>query len=63
MQDKQVVLETIRRLPDEVTLREIQNEIEFLAAVREGELEADAGKLVPLEQVETQLDSWLTKSS
>ena len=33
MNDKQSVLEAIRRLPDEVTLREIRDEIDFLAAV------------------------------
>jgi len=35
MSDKQVVLETMRRLPDGVTLREIRDEIEFLAALRD----------------------------
>jgi predicted transcriptional regulator len=60
MSDKQSVLEAIRRLPDEVTLREIRDEIEFLAAVREGELQADQGRLIPLEQVEKNLQSWLS---
>ena len=38
-------------------------ESEFLAAVREGEQQADQGKLIPLEQVEKNLPSWLSKSS
>jgi predicted transcriptional regulator len=63
MSDKQSVLEAIRRLPDEVTLREIRDEIEFLAAVREGEQQADQGRLIPLEQVEKNLQSWLSKSA
>jgi len=63
MNDKQSVLEVIRRLPDEVTLREIRDEIEFLAAVREGEQQADQGRLIPLEQVEKNLQSWLSKSA
>ena len=62
MSDKQSVLEAIRRLPDEVTLREIRDEIDFLAAVREGEQQADQGRLIPLEQVEKNLQSWLSKS-
>ena len=62
MSDKQSVLEAIRRLPDEVTLREIRDEIDFLAAVREGEQQADQGLLIPLEQVEKNLQSWLSKS-
>ena len=52
MSDKQSVLEAIRRLPDEVTLREICDEIEFLAAVRQGEEQAVQGRLIPLEQIE-----------
>ena len=63
MSDKQSVLEAIRRLPDEVTLREIRDEIDFLAAVREGEQQADQGRLIPLEQVEKNLQSWLSKSA
>lgn len=63
MSDKQSVLEAIRRLPDEVSLREIRDEIEFLAAIREGEQQADQGRLIPLERVEKNLQSWLSKSA
>jgi predicted transcriptional regulator len=63
MSDKQTILEVIRRLPDGVSFHEIREEIEFLAAVREGELQADQGRLIPLEQVEKNLPSWLSKSS
>ena len=63
MSDKQSVLEAIRRLPDEVSFREIRDEIAFLAAVREGELQADQGRLIPLEQVEKNLQSWLSRSA
>jgi predicted transcriptional regulator len=63
MSDKQTILEVIRRLPDGVSFREIREEIEFLAAVREGELQAHQGRLIPLEQVEKNLPSWLSKSS
>ena len=34
-----------------------------LAAVREGELQADQGRLIPLEQVEKNLQSWLSRSA
>lgn len=63
MSDKEAALEAIRRLPNEVSFREIRQEIEFLAAVREGEEQADRGKLVPLEQLEKNLQSWVSKSS
>ena len=63
MSDKQAALEAIHRLPDEVSLRDIARELEFLAAVREGEEQANQGKVIPLEQVEKNLQSWLSKSS
>jgi predicted transcriptional regulator len=63
MSDKQAALEAITRMPDEVTFRQISREIEFLAAVREGEAQADAGKVIPLEQLERNLQTWLSKSS
>jgi predicted transcriptional regulator len=63
MSDKQAALEAIKRMPDESTFRDISREIEFLAAVREGEEQANQGKVIPLEQVEKNLQSWLSKSS
>jgi predicted transcriptional regulator len=63
MSDKQAALEAIGKLPDGVTLREISREIEFLAAIREGEEQANQGKVIPLTQVEKNLPTWLPKSS
>jgi len=63
MSDKQTVLEAIRRLPEEVSFHEMTEEIQFLSAVREGERQADQGKLISLEQAEKNLQSWLSKSS
>ena len=63
MTDKQTVLEAISRLPEEVSFLEIREEIEFLAAVREGERQADQGKVIPLEKVERNVQSWISKSS
>jgi predicted transcriptional regulator len=63
MSDKQAALEAIKRMPEEVSLREISREMEFLAAVREGEEQANQGKVIPLEQVEKNLRTWLSTSS
>jgi predicted transcriptional regulator len=63
MSDKQAAMEAIGRMPDGISLREICREIEFLAAVREGEEQANQGKVIPLEQVEKNLRTWLSKSS
>lgn len=63
MSDKQAALEAIQRMSDRVTFREISQEIDFLAAIREGEEQADQGKVISLEQLEKNLQSWLSKSS
>ena len=55
MRDKQAALEAIKRMPEEISLKEISREIEFLAAIREGEEQADEGKVIPLAQLEKNL--------
>jgi hypothetical protein len=61
MSNKEIAIDLIQRLPDDVSLRQIAEEIRFIAAVREGLKELDDGKGVPLEEVEKRLPSWLTK--
>ena len=61
MSSKEIVLDLIRRLPDDVSLRDIAREIEFIAGVREGLAELDRGEGVPIEEAERRLGSWLTK--
>lgn len=61
MSDKEAVLELMKRLPEDVSLQEIVQEIEFIAAVREGLNEIDQGKGVSIEAVEQMIDAWTTK--
>ncbi len=61
MSDKQIVMELLNRMPADVNLRDIGAEIEFLAAVREGEDQADRGEVVPHEQVKREFASWISK--
>lgn len=63
MSEKSAVLETIRGLPEEATFEEIIETLSILAAIRRGERAADAGELVPHDEVEARLESWITKSS
>ncbi|PZV14630.1 MAG: hypothetical protein DCF22_08525 [Leptolyngbya sp.] len=60
MSDKEVVIELLKRLPSEVSLREILGEIEFIAAVKEGLSEIDQGKGVSVEVVEKMMEAWTT---
>ncbi|HAK97415.1 MAG TPA: hypothetical protein DCM87_21115 [Planctomycetes bacterium] len=61
MSNKEIVLDLIRRLPDDVSLRDIAREIEFVAGVREGLAQLDKGQGIPIEEAEKRLGSWLTK--
>ena len=58
MTDKERVLETISRLPENASVAEISEEIEILAALRQGEAEADAGQTIPHEKVKEMVASW-----
>ena len=61
MSDKQLVVELLNRLPADAKLQDIGEEIEFLAAIREGEEQADRGEVVPHEQVKREFASWISK--
>ena len=60
MTEKEIVLETIRALPDDCSLEEIAERIEFMAAVQKGLDQLDRGESIPHEEVKRQLASWLT---
>jgi predicted transcriptional regulator len=59
MSDKQLVIDLLNRLPADVKLRDIGAEIAFLAAVREGEEQADRGEVVPHQQIKQEFSSWI----
>jgi len=61
MSDKQLVVELLNRLAEDAKLQDIGREIEFLAAIREGEEQADRGEVVPHEQVKREFASWISK--
>jgi predicted transcriptional regulator len=61
MSDKEAVLELVKRLPPNVSLRDIVKEIEFIAAVKDGLEEIDQGKGVSIEAVEQMIEGWTTK--
>ena len=57
--DKEIVVDLLRRLPDDVSLYEIAQRLEFIAAVRQGLAEFDENKdSISIEQVEREITSW-----
>ena len=61
MNDKDVVIETVRKMSEAATLGQIIEEIAILAAIRRGEEAADAGRVTPHEEVRKKLASWISK--
>ena len=58
---KELVLDTVTKLPADASFEDIQREIEILARITEGERAADEGRTTPHEQVKHLVDSWTTK--
>lgn len=59
MTQKKLVLDVINELPDETSLAEIVDRIEFLASVQKGLGQLDRGEGIPHEEVKRQLATWL----
>jgi hypothetical protein len=59
MSSKEIVLELVRRLPDEASMADIAREIEFVAGVREGMAEFDRGEsTITAEQLLKEIPKW-----
>jgi predicted transcriptional regulator len=61
MSNKQIVADLMEKLADDASLTDIAREIEFVAGVREGFAQLDRGEGWPLDEVEKQLPSWISK--
>ena len=61
MSDKQRVIEAVQRMPESATLDEISEAVAILAAIRRGEAAADAGKVVPHDEVRRRSAAWTSQ--
>ena len=61
MTNKEIVQDLLRRIPHDASLQDIAQELEFIAAVRQGLSELDNGDSVSLDEVEKELPSWIIK--
>ena len=59
MTQKKLVLDVINELPDEASLAEITERIDFLAAIQKGIDQIDQGEGIPHDEVKRQLATWL----
>lgn len=60
MTEKEIVMQAVRELPDDCSIDDIADRIEFLAAVQKGFDQLDRGDGIPHEEIKRQLASWLT---
>ncbi|MEX0703330.1 MAG: hypothetical protein WD069_14645 [Planctomycetales bacterium] len=61
MSNKDLVIEAVRELPDEASIEDILEKIAILAAIRRGEAAADAGRVIPHDEVRKNAASWTMK--
>ena len=57
MSDKELVINTVKELPEDVTLEEIRERLELIAGLRAAEQSLDQGKGIPHEEVKKQFES------
>ena len=58
MSSKEIVKELLEKLPEEASLTDIAQEIEFIVGIREGAAELERGESRTAEQLRERLRSW-----
>ncbi len=58
MTDKQISLDVLARLPESASLAEILEELQVMAAIREGQADVAAGRVHSHEEVKELFTSW-----
>ena len=61
MTDKEIVIDALQKLPDDVTLDDIMANLELLAQIREGHSDADAGRVISHENMKHEFRTWTTR--
>jgi len=61
LNNKEIVKDLLQRLPDQISLHQIAQEIEFVAAVRQGMAELDCGEGISIDEIEKELPSWIIR--
>lgn len=59
MTTKQLVLKTVKNLPENASIEDAMERLLFLAKVEKGIAQADAGKTIPHDRVKDRMRKWL----
>jgi predicted transcriptional regulator len=60
MTTKEIVLKSIRDLPEDATWEDIRERIDFVIGIHKGLRELDEGKGIPHEDIREEFGEWLT---
>ena len=58
MSSKEIAIEVIRKSPDEVSLADIAQELEFIAGIREAEAELNRGEHLSVSELRERIPAW-----
>ncbi len=61
MSIKEQALQTIQELPENADWEEVKERINFVSAIRKGLDELDSDKGIPIEEIENELNEWISK--
>jgi hypothetical protein len=61
MSDRELVIDVVRELPDDLSVREIVDELLLMETVRERLAKNPQGKGIPAEALLDQVSTWVTK--
>ncbi len=59
MSNRQIAIDLLEKLPEDMSLTDMAREIEFVAGIREGFDQLERGEGIPIENVREQMSSWI----
>lgn len=63
MSNRELVMDLVSKLPEDMPLEDIARKIEFVAGVKEALAQSDRGEGISLEEAEKLIKQWATESS
>jgi len=60
MSAKELILDTVRKMSDQLSMEQILEELQILAAIRSGEQAIEKGNVVTHEEMKRRVKSWNT---
>jgi hypothetical protein len=60
MSDKALIIEALQRLPEDATISDIRQAVEFIAAVKVGREQVRRAEVVSLNDVARKVQEWVT---